>query len=219
MTFEDVDALGAAIGRVAAAFGGMTARADETGCGRCFTEAEVELLRSPGIPLPVDLVRQVAQKEPGHWGDQPAVIRRELPRLVAYLAEGANEPELIARGVAAAGWSRWPGEQADSISGFLDAWWTHTLRETSPPTPVPEVFASCVIASSTATPWLARWELEMGQIGRRHLDECVEWWREDLESDTPPFTWWWGTQAEEQAAWKELKAWLAGMSRSSTMPE
>jgi len=213
MALEDAEALGAAVARVVETFGGLTARADETGCGRCFSEDEVELLRSPGISLPVDLVRQVAQKEPGHWDDQSAVIRRVLPQLVVVLAEGADEPELMARGLAAAGWSQWPGEQAGSVAGFLDAWWTQTLRKASPPTSAHEVFASCVTASSTVTTWLARWEVEMGPIARQHLDESVEWWREDLDSDTSPFTWWWGTPAEEQAAWQELRVWLARRSR------
>lgn len=68
------------------------------------------------------------------------------------------------------------------------------------------------------TAWLARWEIEMGPIARQHLSESVHWWREDLESDTPPLTWWWGTPAEEQAVWEELKVWPAGAGRSSVMP-
>ncbi|MBM9509311.1 hypothetical protein [Actinacidiphila acididurans] len=210
MSLEDADPLAAAMARVSETFGGMTARASETGCGRCFSEDELELLRSPDIPLPADLVRRVAQKEPGHWDDQPAVIRRVLPQLVVMLAQGADEPDLLVRGLAAAGWPKWPGEQAGSVAGLLDAWWTHTLRNATPPTSAPDVFASCVTASSTVTPWLARWAAETTPIARQHLNECVNWWRQDLESDTSPFTWWWGSAAEEQAAWEELKAWPAG---------
>ncbi|MER7754456.1 hypothetical protein [Kitasatospora sp. NPDC097643] len=212
MTLTDADALDAAVARVGEAFSGMTARPDETGCGRCFTEAEVALLRSPGVRLPAELVRQAAQKEPGHWADHPAVIRRVLPQLVVLLAEGggAVDPEVVAYGLAAAGWEQWPGEQAASVAGFLDAWWTRTLRQAEPPTPVPEVFVSCATASSTATPWLARWEAELGRpSARRHVAETVHWWREELESDTSPFGyWWWGTPEEGRAAWAELKAWL-----------
>ncbi|MFD7170092.1 hypothetical protein [Streptomyces violascens] len=188
----------------------MTAQADEAGCGRCFDEGEVELLRTPGVPLPADLVRRVAQKDPFHWDDQPAIIRRALPQLVVMLAEGEAESDLMARGLAAAGWSRWPREQAGAVTGFLDAWWTQTLRTKSPPVSACVVFESCVIASSSVAPWLARWEEETGPVARRHLADSLDWWREELTSDDPPFTWWWGTEVEGRAAWHEVKRWLAG---------
>lgn len=201
--------------RVATTFGGMTAQADEASCGRCFDEGEVELLRTPGVPLPTDLVRRVAQKDPFHWDDQPAIIRRVLPHLVVVLAEGEVESDLMARGLAAAGWSRWPREQAGAVAGFLDAWWTQTLRTKSPPISACAVFESCVTASSSVTPWLARWEVEMGPVARRHLADSLGWWREELTSDDSPFTWWWGTEVEERAAWHEVKRWLAGQARAT----
>ncbi|MEU3304084.1 hypothetical protein ABZ729_30350 [Streptomyces sp. NPDC006678] len=213
------DVLDAAVARVAKAFGGMAARADETGCGRCFDAGEVELLRTPDVPLPADLVRRVAQKDPFHWDDQPAMIRRVLPQLVVVLAEGAAEPDLLARGLAAAGWSGWPGEQAGAVAGFLEAWWTQTLRTQSPPISACAVFESCVTASSSVTPWLVRWEAEMSPVARRHLADSVGRWREELMSDDSPFTWWWGTEAEEGAAWHEVKTWLAGQARSAVVPE
>ncbi|MFJ7248743.1 hypothetical protein ACIQWA_29515 [Kitasatospora sp. NPDC098652] len=202
----------------------MTADIGETGCGRCFTEGEMRLVRSPDVPLPVELVRQVAQKEPGHWDDQAAVIRRVLPQLVLVLAGRPADPELMARGPAAAGWSEWPGEQAASVAGFLDAWWPQTLRTASPPTPAAEVFASCVTASSTVTPWLARREAELeaeaetGPVAGHHLDECADRWREELHSGTSPFWWWWGSPAQERAAWQEVTLWLAGRGRPQPVP-
>ncbi|MFB6716847.1 MULTISPECIES: hypothetical protein [unclassified Streptomyces] len=191
----------------------MTAQADEAGCGRCFDEGEVELLRTPDVPLPADLVRRLAQKDPFHWDDQPAIIRRVLPQLVVVLAEGEAESDLMARGLAAAGWSRWPREQAGAVTGFLDAWWTQTLRTKSPPISACAVFESCVTASSSVAPWLARWEAETGPVARHHLADSLDWWREELTSDDSPFTWWWGTEAEERAAWHEVKRWLAGQAR------
>lgn len=208
------NALSAATVRVAKTFAGMTAQADETGCGRCFNEGEVELLRTPGVPLPTDLVRRVAQKDPFHWDDQPAIIRRVLPQLVVVLTEGEAESDLMARGLAAAGWSRWPREQAGAVAGFLDAWWTQTLRTKSPPIPACAVFESCVTASSSVTPWLARWEAETGPVARRHLADSLGWWREELTSNDSPFTWWWGTETAERAAWHEVKQWLAGQARA-----
>ncbi|MFI0940214.1 hypothetical protein [Streptomyces sp. NPDC021020] len=208
MTLRNADPVGTAVARVADEFAGMTARRDEAGCGRCFDEDEIALLRRPAVPLPEDLVRRVAQKEPGHWGDQAAVVRRVLPQLVVMLSDGADEPETMARGLAAAGWPRWPAGQADAVAAFLDAWWARTLRTASPPTPPYEVFATCATATSTVTPWLARWSAEPGPTARHHLRECVEWWQEDLESDTSPFSWWWGDETERRAAWAELMTWL-----------
>jgi hypothetical protein len=193
----------------------MTAQADESGCGRCFDEAEVELLRTPGVPLPADLVRRVAQKHPFHWDDQPAIIRRVLPQLVVMLAEGEYESDLMARGLAAAGWPTWPREEAAAVTGFLDAWWTRTLRTKTPPVSACEVFESCATASSSVAPWLARWESETGPTARRHLADSFGWWREELTSDDSPFTWWWGTGKESRAAWHEVRRWLAGQVRTT----
>ncbi|WP_329033950.1 hypothetical protein OHT61_00380 [Streptomyces sp. NBC_00178] len=187
-------------------------------CGRCFNEVEIELLRTPDARLPTDLVGRVARKDPFHWEDQPAIIRRILPQLVVVLAEGAVDSALMARGLAAAGWSRWPREQAGAVAGFLEAWWTQVLRMKSPPTPAYEVFESCVTASSSVAPWLARWEAERGTIARRHLTEGVGWWREELMSDDSPFTWWRGTATEERAAWHEVKTWLAAQTQATLLP-
>ncbi|WP_326608974.1 hypothetical protein [Streptomyces scopuliridis] len=38
-------------------------------------------------------------------------------------------------------------------------------------------------------------------------------------SDHSPFTWWWGTEAEEQAAWYGVKTWLAGQAQPAVMPD
>ncbi|MFJ9513760.1 hypothetical protein ACIRPG_22315 [Streptomyces sp. NPDC101754] len=197
---------------VAKTFSGMPAQPDESGCGRCFDPGEVELLQTPDIPLPADLVRRVAQKDPFHWDDQPAIIRRVLPQLVAMLAEGVDEPALIARGLAAAGWSQWPDEQAGAVAGFLAVWWTQTLRSTSPNISAYEVFESCATASSSVSPWLTQWEAEKSPIARQHLADSLGYWREELISDYSPFTWWWGTEAEEQAAWSEVKTWVTGQT-------
>ncbi|MFE2638106.1 hypothetical protein ACFXKF_25525 [Streptomyces scopuliridis] len=221
MTSPDVGVLAtaAAVARVAKTFGGMTAQVDESGCGRCFDAGEVELLRTPDVPLPADLVRRVAQKDPFHWDDRPAILRRVLPQLAVVLAEGVTEPDLMARGLAAAGWSRWPGEQVGAVAGFLEAWWMQALRSESPPVSACAVFESCVTASSSVTPWLALWEAEMSPVARCHLADSVGGWREELTSDYSPFTWWWGTEAEEQAAWFEVKTWLAGQAQAAVVPE
>ncbi|GAA4916805.1 hypothetical protein ACFPM3_21260 [Streptomyces coeruleoprunus] len=204
MSLPHDDALAAAMAAVAHAFAGMTAGPDETGCGRCFDERERTLLRTPDAPLPPDLVRRCAQKHPTHWTDQPAVLRRVLPQLVTLPAAGEPEPALTARGLAAAGRPLWPRDQARPVAAFLEAWWTWTPRTDSPPTAACDVFESCATSSSSATPWPARWEAETGPVARRHLDESVHHWREELASGTSPFVWWWGGEAAERSAWREV---------------
>lgn len=198
-----------AIARVAAVFAGMTAHPDEGGCGRCHGPDEVASLRTADIALPADLVCLVAQEVPDHWSDHPAVIRRVLPQLAVLLAQGSAWPERAAQGLAAARWSQWPDQQVQAVHGFLEAWWRWTLRQDSPPTPAREVFESCATASSSLAPWLTLWEAERSPVADRHLAECADWWWDDLQHDTSPFSWWWGPAEEERAACLELRAWLA----------
>lgn len=209
MPTSDGRSIQLAIARVAEVFAGMTARPDEVGCGRCYSTDEVALLRTADVALPADLVRMIAEEAPDHWDDQPAVIRRILPQLAVLLAQGTASPDLIARGLAAARWSRWPDQQADAVLGFLEAWWIWTLRQDSPPTPAREVFESCVTATSSVTPWLACWDAERGPTADRHLAECAAWWWDDLQSNSSPLTWWWGPAEQERAACRELRTWLA----------
>lgn len=62
-------------------------------------------------------------------------------------------------------------------------------------------------------------EAERGTVARHHLTESVDWWREELTSDDSPFTWWWGTAAEEQATWHEVKTWLAAQTQANVVPD
>ncbi|MFI8106759.1 hypothetical protein [Streptomyces sp. NPDC086023] len=213
MRLPDADALARAMERVGKAFEGVTARADEDGCGRCFGAEEVALLRTPGVRLPADLVRRVARKDPFHWHDRRSVVQRILAQLVVVLAEGDDEPDLLVRGLAAAGWRGWPGEQGAAVAGFLDEWWAWTLRTGEPPVPACAVFESCVTASSSVAPWLRRWEAAgESVVARRHLADGLRWWSEELESGDSPFAWWWGSEAEARDAWQEVRAWVRGRS-------
>ncbi|WP_219575653.1 hypothetical protein [Streptomyces poriferorum] len=40
-----------------------------------------------------------------------------------------------------------------------------------------------------------------------------------MTSDDSPFTWWWGTAAEEQATWHEVKTWLAAQTQATVVPD
>ncbi|KON72316.1 hypothetical protein M768_15200 [Cellulosimicrobium cellulans F16] len=206
------DALVAATERVAGLFGDAPAAADETGCGRCFSEAELLLLRTPGVAVPRELAVRAAGKDPSHWDDQPAMIRRVLPTAVRALADGESEPYLIARGLAAAGWSTWPAPQSSSIREFLDAWWTATPRREASLVRVVGVFEACVVATGKVQPWLDVLDREARTSvhASRHRDACRDDWRYELSGGTFMLSaWWQGSWDDEQAAVAELERWCA----------
>ncbi len=202
------DALVAATERVAQVFGDAPGAVDEDGCGRCFTGSELLLLRTPGVAVPRELAVKVAAKEPLHWDDQPAMIRRVLPAMAGALADDESEPYRAARGLAAAGWSAWPAPQSSSIREFLDAWWTATLRREPGPVRAAEVFEACVVASGEVLPWLDVLDREArtSDHAARHRSACRDEWREELSGPHTLFLWWWGP-TDEQAALAELERW------------
>lgn len=205
-------ALVAATEHVARVFRDAPASADEDGCGRCFSETELLLLRTPGIAVPRDLAVRVARKDPLHWDDQPAMIRRVLPAVVRALADGESEPSQAARGLAAAGWSAWPTPQSSSIREFLDAWWTATLRREPGPVHAVEVFEACVVASGEVLPWLDALDREARTSDRasRHRDACRDDWQYELSGGSFVLSaWWCGSFEGEEAAAAELARWCA----------
>ncbi|GAA4991446.1 hypothetical protein [Kitasatospora paranensis] len=212
--------LPAAVAAVAVAFRGAAVHSDETGCGRCFGDATLRILRSPGAPLPPDDVARISGKDPTHWEDRPAVMRRILPRLVALLAEGTDDPDRLARGLAAAGWQQWPAPESRAVARFLDAWWAAALAEDTPPTPAADVLAACTIARASATPFLARWATDTSMTARAHLARSAPRWWEDFDLGHSPFDWWWGSDTARDAADAELREFLtvhaprAGTARS-----
>ncbi|WP_426308836.1 hypothetical protein [Cellulosimicrobium sp. E-16] len=206
------DTLVAATERVAGLFGDAPAAADETGCGRCFSEAELLLLRTPGVAVPRELAVRAAGKDPSHWDDQPAMIRRVLPTAVRALADGESEPYLIARGLAAAGWSTWPAPQSSSIRELLDAWWTATLRREASLVRVVGVFEACVVATGKVQPWLDVLDREArtNDHASRHRDACRDDWRYELSGGSFMLSaWWQGSWDDQQAAVAELERWCA----------
>jgi hypothetical protein len=198
--------LRAAIARVATVFAGM-ASPEERGCGNCYSPADIAALRTPAVDLPEDLAQAVAVEVPDHWDDHPAVIRRVLPPIVGLMAEGSTWPERIVCQWVAAGWTTWPAPQVQALTSFLEAWLTWTLRQESPPTPAREVFEACATATSSVTAWIAHWGAAADPtVTDPHLAEAAQYW--ELEWGGKPLRYWSGTEAEEQAAYTELKAWL-----------
>lgn len=103
----------------------------------------------------------------GIWAIGVGMLVLALTGGVIAFAAGSGEPEPTAL------------EQAEARA-----------ETKSPPISACAVFESCVTASSSVTPWLVRWETEMGPVARRHLTDSPGWWREELTSDDSPFTWW-----------------------------
>ncbi|WP_171468005.1 hypothetical protein [Cellulosimicrobium sp. 72-3] len=205
------DALVAATARVAQVFRDASVAIDEGDCGRCFSEAELLLLRTPGVAVPRELAVRVAGKEPLHWDDQPAMIRRVLPAAVRALAEGETEPYLTARGLAAAGWSTWPVPQSSSIREFLDAWWMATLRREAGPVRAAEVFEACVVATGKVPPWLDVLDREArtNHHASRHRAACRDEWRYELTGSFMLSAWWQCSSEDEEAAVADLERWCA----------
>lgn len=197
--------LHAAIAHVATVFGGMAASPDERGCGHCYSDADLAALRTPAVDLPEGLAEAVAMEVPDHWDDQPAVLRRVLPQIVVLMAEGSTWPERIVYQWVAAGWTTWPAPQVQALTTFLETWLTWTLRQESPPTPAREVFETCATATSSVTTWITHWEAST--TSATHLAEAAQYW--ELEWGGKPLRYWSGSEADEQAAYTELKAWLA----------
>lgn len=207
--------LATAVARIDRLFGGPASRVDasalDRGCARCFSDPEDALLRSGNALLPDQLVERVAAKDPTHWSDQPALVRRVLPQLVRLLADGrATDARWCARGLVAAGWHGWPDDQRRSVEGFLTTWWRHTLRTAPSFGRIREVFTSCAIASLTVRPWLDVWDEEATQSAsvRELRARCIEDWHEDLARYGSTFPCWWGPDGSEERAVEALTAWM-----------
>ncbi|MEU2507185.1 hypothetical protein ABZ621_21100 [Streptomyces sp. NPDC007863] len=162
-------ALTAALRRVDAVFGGMTAPAD--GCLHCYGAEELALLAMPRAPLGDDLARQFFHKEPGHFDDHPAVVRRVLPEFLRCLADGRFSGMGYApTGLGRVRWQEWPPEQAGAIAEFLDVWWRETLADPEPPYGVGAVWELCVDMHGSLAPVQDVWAAApRGGTEDRHL--------------------------------------------------
>ncbi|MER6613170.1 hypothetical protein [Streptomyces xantholiticus] len=202
-------ALDAAVDRIRTVFAGMTSPA-ETGCGMCHLPSETALLRTPGAQLPDDVLRMFAHEVPSHFDDHRAVMRRILPQLAEQLADGrfAGLDAYDLTGLGRSGWQSWPGEQAGAVADFLHAWWTHTLSTQDEPWDAMTVFQACVTASSTVTPYLARWaEQPVGGRADACLELFAEWWIDELLDDRTNVVPWWCDHTRDEPL-PELQAWI-----------
>ncbi|MFC9244267.1 hypothetical protein ACFT7S_09630 [Streptomyces sp. NPDC057136] len=205
-----------AIARVRTVFAGMTSPT-ETGCGRCHLPSETELLRTPDVPVPPDVLAMFGREVADHFDDRDASIRRLLPDLVVLIASGEIDSDY--GGLNSMGgirWSEWPVEQREAVFGFFEAWFTQALR--TPPEAsaagvsvagpaFDQVLQTCVSALSTATPFLALWAAEpLGSVADAHLESWVELNTYDIINDEWPFGWWCDYSRDKPVA--EVQAWL-----------
>ncbi|MEU2549550.1 hypothetical protein ABZ618_29675 [Streptomyces roseolus] len=195
-------ALTAALRRVDAVFGGMTAPAE--GCTYCYGEADLALLAVPRAPLGDDLLGPFFHEVPGHFPDHPAVVRRLLPEVFARLAAGrASDMGHLPTGLGRVAWREWPAEQAAAIAGFLDAWWRETLADPASSHDVDAVWELSVDFQQAVAPLLDVWAAApRGGVEDRRLAAFVDGWIEDLLWDHVV-----GWPADESLL-DELRAWL-----------
>ncbi|MFF3608086.1 hypothetical protein [Streptomyces sp. NPDC002463] len=199
-------ALTSALHRIDAVFGGMTAPAE--GCLHCYGAEELALLAVPWAPLGDDLVRQFFHKEPGHFDDHPAVLRRLLPEFLAYVVDGRFSG--MGYGPAGLGrvrWQEWPAEQADAIASFLDVWWRETLADPAPVYGVGAVWELCVEIHRSLAPVHDVWAAApRGGTEDRHLGDWVAYRIDDLLQDDSCVLPWYVDL--DGVLLPELQAWL-----------
>lgn len=199
--------LDAALVGLAVTFRGMTARPDEDNC-ECHWGSAEELaqLKVPDVELDPDLLRRTWRAP--DWDDHASVLRRILPQLAIALVNGLVETYFdlgeVGRSFAQGEWQRWPTEQAAAVREFLEAWWVHSLTDPDPVVAACEVFALCVEASGTLSPWLKTWEALTHPMADQRLAEAVARWEDDLLGDELP----WDALEDKEDKLAELTAWL-----------
>ena len=203
------------IARVRTVFAGMTSPT-ETGCGRCHLPSDTELLRTPDVPVPDEVLGMFGRETPDHFDDRDASIRRLLPDLVVLIASGEVDGEYGGlNSMGSIAWGDWPAEQREAVFGFFEAWFVQALR--TPPqgpgedapagTDFDHVLRTCVSALSTVTPFLALWAAEpLGSVADAHLAAWVELHADDLVNNEWPLGWWCDYSRDEPVA--EVQAWL-----------
>ncbi|MET7574422.1 hypothetical protein ABZT04_38985 [Streptomyces sp. NPDC005492] len=198
-------ALVSALADIDTVFNGF-ASPGESGCERCFGPEETAFLRTPYRRVPDELLNRFVFKDPLHFEDHTAVVRRLLPQTARAMADGGLDG--IGWGhhaLSRTDWRAWPAEQARAVEEFVHAWWQDTLRTPRPPYPAQDVFETCATILHTATPLLDRWAT--APVADAHLLRCTQLWLDDLLTDASPFSWWHPNDGGTELM--GLQAWLA----------
>ncbi|WP_327666755.1 hypothetical protein OHN37_10065 [Streptomyces sp. NBC_00485] len=199
-------ALDAALADIDTVFDGF-ASVDETGCGYCHAPEETAYLRTPHVPIPVDVVQYYLFEVSDHFDDHAAVMRRLLPQAARAMADGSlGSINYGAHGLSRVDWRSWPADQAAAIEAFLNAWWRHALTVPELPYGIEDTFETCTTIARTVTPFLDGWG--RGPVAGAHLALCADSWLRDLLSDASPFSWWYDDSVDTGLA--DLRTWLAG---------
>lgn len=197
-------ALEAALADIDTAFDGCTSP-HETGCGRCHMPEETAYLRTPSVPVPLDVLKMYVFEVSNHFADHAAAMRRLLPPWARAVADGTLEPVgWKEHGLSWVAWRSWPAEQAAALEAFLYAWWEDVLAAPEPTQQVNEVFGVCAVILGTVAPLLDRWS--PGPVADAHLRYCADLWIDPLLRDELPFC---GSSSSfEAVAVSDLQAWL-----------
>ncbi|MFE8945733.1 hypothetical protein [Streptomyces sp. NPDC007856] len=149
-------ALAAALADIDTVFNGFSSPT-ETGCERCYAPEETAYLRTPCTGLPSELLSRFVHEVPGHFEDQPAVMRRLLPQCAHAMADGTlDDVGWAPHGLSRVDWRSWPAEQASAVEAFVLAWWEDVLAAPEPPYSPEHVFETCASILRTITPLLDR---------------------------------------------------------------
>ncbi|MGW3207206.1 hypothetical protein [Streptomyces sp. NPDC001135] len=197
--------LAAALADIDTVFNGF-AGPHETGCAHCFLPEETAWLRTPYTRVPADLLRRFVFKDPLHFEDHAAVMRRLLPQTARAMADGSLEDIGWGfHGLGRVDWRAWPAEQASAVDRFVHAWWDDVRTTPEPPYPVHDVFETCAMIVGTISPLLDRWTPH--PVADAHLVSCAGEWLYRLVVDDWPFSWWYHDDQPSVVA--ELQSWLA----------
>lgn len=195
-------ALAAALADLDTVFNGF-ASPGETGCERCFGPAETAFPRTPYTRVPGELVSRFVFKDPAHFEDHAAVLRRLLPRTAR---DGGGRPGRDRLGRARAEPDRLAflvGRPGCRYRGLPPRWWQDALAKPESPYGIQDVFETCATIARSVTPFLDGWA--QGPVADAHFVHCADHWLYHLLSDSSPFTWWYDDTEDTGVA--DLRTW------------
>jgi hypothetical protein len=169
-------ALLAALDRLDEVFAGQPATFEVTGCGACYSEADLVSLTGPPDLVTDDMVSHVVSETPSHWSDFPGLFHRMAPRILQLLVQGElhTDEGTIGERFAQAQWMSWPQDQRDAVKDVLTAWWRVSLTTYPASLRIHGVLEVLILATRQVEPWLQLWE--PGVAASMHLADLWRWW-------------------------------------------
>lgn len=154
------------------------------GCGRCFTDEELALLRGDPTLVPDALAGHFARKEPWHWGEAQYGLlwRRLAPRIVPQLLEQHTEPGMLLRGLFAphTAFGAWPAAERAALMAAFTAALTLALTDGREPESIMDLLDGLTQASGDVLVWLAHIDAMAGPLADAGVVRLVYGWALDL---------------------------------------